>query len=162
MGTFSALLAICVGIHRWPVNSPPVTRRFDGFFDWRLWINGWVNNGEACDLRRHCVHYDVSVMWTNERSRCVLCLLQNSKCSQFNSSNTNICRDDFKLIQWPCWGRVHRCRLIVMSTASLRPDDIATSVWRHSTIIMKDELLNKMIFLEIKWKIVWISVQVTM
>ena len=26
------------------------------------WINGWVNNGEACDLRRHLAHYDVTVM----------------------------------------------------------------------------------------------------
>ena len=26
------------------------------------WINGWVNNREAGDLRRHRVHYDVTVM----------------------------------------------------------------------------------------------------
>ena len=26
------------------------------------WINGWVSNREADDLRRHCVHYDVTVM----------------------------------------------------------------------------------------------------
>ena len=26
------------------------------------WINGWVNNREAGDLRRHRVHYDVMVM----------------------------------------------------------------------------------------------------
>ena len=26
------------------------------------WVHGWVNNGEAGDLRRHCVHYDVTVM----------------------------------------------------------------------------------------------------
>ena len=26
------------------------------------WINGWVNNGEAVDLRRHRAHYDVIVM----------------------------------------------------------------------------------------------------
>ena len=26
------------------------------------WINGWVNNREAGDLRRHLVHYDVIVM----------------------------------------------------------------------------------------------------
>ena len=29
------------------------------------WINGWVNNREAGDLRRYRAHYDVSVMWTN-------------------------------------------------------------------------------------------------
>ena len=27
------------------------------------WINGWVNNGEAGDLRRHRPHYDVTVMF---------------------------------------------------------------------------------------------------
>ena len=27
-----------------------------------FWINGWVNNGEAGDLRRHRGHYDVHVM----------------------------------------------------------------------------------------------------
>ena len=26
------------------------------------WLNGWVNNGEAGDLRRHRAHYDVIVM----------------------------------------------------------------------------------------------------
>ena len=26
------------------------------------WIDGWVNNREAGDLRRHCAHYDVIVM----------------------------------------------------------------------------------------------------
>ena len=28
-----------------------------------VWINGWVNNGEAGDLRRYRAHYDVAVMW---------------------------------------------------------------------------------------------------
>ena len=26
------------------------------------WINGWANNREAGDLRRHCAHYNVTVM----------------------------------------------------------------------------------------------------
>ena len=30
------------------------------------WINGWVNNGEAGDLRCHCTHYDVTVMETGD------------------------------------------------------------------------------------------------
>ena len=64
METFSALLAICAG------NSPvtgefhaqrPVTRSFDVFFDLR-WINRWVNNGEAGNLRRYRTHYDVIVI----------------------------------------------------------------------------------------------------
>ena len=46
------------------------------------WINGWVNNGEAGNLKRHRVHYDVTVV-TQERypitrtqlcgSLCVVC-----------------------------------------------------------------------------------------
>ena len=27
-----------------------------------VWINGWVNNREAGDLRRYLAHYDVIVM----------------------------------------------------------------------------------------------------
>ena len=52
------------GIHRSPVNSP-----CKGQWRWALvfslicaWINGWVNNREAGDLRRHRAHYDVIVM----------------------------------------------------------------------------------------------------
>ena len=37
----------------------PVTRSFDVIC---VWINGWVNNCEAGDLRRNRVHYDVIVM----------------------------------------------------------------------------------------------------
>ena len=64
METFSALLAICAGIHRSPVNSPHTGQ-------WRIAlmfslicasINGWVNIREVGDLRRHCAHYDVTVM----------------------------------------------------------------------------------------------------
>ena len=52
-------------IHRSPVNSPHKGQ-------WRgalmfssicVWINGWVNNREAGDLRRHRAHYDVMVMY---------------------------------------------------------------------------------------------------
>ena len=31
----------------------------------RVWINGWVNNGETGDLRRYRAHYDVIVMRSN-------------------------------------------------------------------------------------------------
>ena len=63
METFSALLAICARNSPVPGEFPtqmPVTRSFDVFFD--LWINGWVNNGEAGDLIRYRTHYDVTVM----------------------------------------------------------------------------------------------------
>ena len=52
------------GIHRSPVNSPHKGqwRRALMFSLICVWINGWVNNGEAGDLRRYRAHYDVIVM----------------------------------------------------------------------------------------------------
>ena len=59
-----ALLALCAGNSLSPLNSPHKGQ-------WRgalmfsfiyTWTNGWVNNGEAGDLRRHHAHYDVTVM----------------------------------------------------------------------------------------------------
>ena len=64
METFSALLAICAGNSPSLGNSPHKGQ-------WRgalmlslicVWINGWVNNREAGDLRCYRVHYDVTVM----------------------------------------------------------------------------------------------------
>ena len=52
------------GIHRSPVNSPH-KGQWRGALMFSLicvWINGWVNNGEAGDLRRYRAHYDVTVM----------------------------------------------------------------------------------------------------
>ena len=52
------------GIHQWPVSSPH-KRQWRGALVFSLicaWINGWVNNREAGDLRRHRTHYDVTVM----------------------------------------------------------------------------------------------------
>ena len=66
METFSALLAICAGIS-------PVPGEFPAQIQWRgalvvslicVWINGWVNNREAGDLRRYRAHYDAkSIVW---------------------------------------------------------------------------------------------------
>ena len=52
------------GIHRSPVNSPQKAqwRRALMFLLICAWRNGWVNNREAGDLRRHRTHYDVTVM----------------------------------------------------------------------------------------------------
>ena len=52
------------GIHRSPVNSPH-KGQWRGALVFSLictWINAWVNNREAGDLRRHHAHYDVMVM----------------------------------------------------------------------------------------------------
>ena len=60
------------GIHRSPVNSPH-KGQWCGvlvFFMICAWINGWVNNGEAADLRHHRVPYDVTVIfrWISSRA----------------------------------------------------------------------------------------------
>ena len=63
MEIFSALFAFFVrGIHRSPVNS--ATKASDAelwYFFICAWINGWVNNHGAGDLRHHRAHYAVTV-----------------------------------------------------------------------------------------------------
>ena len=72
METFSALLAICVGNSPVPLKSPHngQWRGASMFSSICGWINRWVNNREAGDLRRYRAHYDVVVMVWN--SRCTL------------------------------------------------------------------------------------------
>ena len=51
-------------IHQSQVNSPH-KRQWRGALMFSLicvWINGWVNNRKADDLRCHCAHYDVIVI----------------------------------------------------------------------------------------------------
>ena len=64
METFSAVLTICAG--NLPVTSDfPIQRpatRILMFSVICAWMNAWVNNREAGDLKHHCAHYDVTVM----------------------------------------------------------------------------------------------------
>ena len=63
------------GIHRSPLNSPH-KGQWRGALMFSLicvWINDWVNNREAGDLRRHRVHYDVIVMQLISFNVYVLC-----------------------------------------------------------------------------------------
>ena len=66
METFFTSLALCAG------NSPvtgefpsqrPVTHLMFSLIC--AWVNGWVKNHEAGDLRRSSSHYDVTVMYSN-------------------------------------------------------------------------------------------------
>ena len=52
------------GIHWSPVNSPHKSQ-WSGAWKFSLicsWMNGWVNNRKAGDLKRHRTHYDVTVI----------------------------------------------------------------------------------------------------
>ena len=52
------------GIHRSPVNSPHKGQRRGALMFSLICarINGWVNSGEAGDLRRHHTHYGITIM----------------------------------------------------------------------------------------------------
>ena len=54
------------GIHQSPANSPHKGQRRGALIFSLIcaWLNAWVNNCEASDLRRHRAHYDVIVMNT--------------------------------------------------------------------------------------------------
>ena len=57
---------MCREFLRSPVNSPHKVQWCGAlmFPLIRAWINSWVHNHEAGDLRCHCTHYDVIVMTT--------------------------------------------------------------------------------------------------
>ena len=61
METFSDLLAICAGNSQLPMISQH-KGQWRGALMFSLicaWINGWVNNRKAGDLRSYRAHYDV-------------------------------------------------------------------------------------------------------
>ena len=73
METFSALLALWAGNSPVPVNSPH-KGQWRGALMFSLicaWINDWVSNREAGDLRRNRGHYDVNVMFWRARETLV-------------------------------------------------------------------------------------------
>ena len=132
------------GIHRFPVNSP-----HEG--QWRgalmfslifVWINDWVNNREAGDLRRYRGHYDVTVMniclmqsirvlisrfWTLHCSlRCRLCQINN----RFNDEKAPfdqhaIISVNITLVYWRILGLLDREEIqwlnIIMCTLYITP-----------------------------------------
>ena len=65
METFSVLVVLVRRIHRSAMNSPR-NGQWRGALMFSLicaWINVWVNNHEAGDMRRHRTHHDVIVMY---------------------------------------------------------------------------------------------------
>ena len=62
------------GIHQSPLNSTH-KGQWRGTLMFSLicaWTNGWVNNRDAGDLRRHRDHYDVTVMTCGSLERTVI------------------------------------------------------------------------------------------
>ena len=66
----------------WPFVRGPVDSLHKG--QWRralmfslicAWTNGWANNRDAGDLRRHHAHYDVTVMKTRFSITCIIYLM---------------------------------------------------------------------------------------
>ena len=79
METFSALLALCTGNSAVTGEFPsqkPVTRSFDFFSLICAWMNGWVNNREAGDMRRHRDFGITYREWENKKSQSYIMELQ--------------------------------------------------------------------------------------
>ena len=73
---FPRYMPLVRGIQRFPVNSPHKSQ-WRGALMFSLIcarMNGWVNNVEAGDLRRHRVHYDVIVMSSVPKLKISLCI----------------------------------------------------------------------------------------
>ena len=92
------------GIHRYPVNSPHKGQ-------WRgalmfsvicVWINDWVNNREAGDLRRYRAHYDVIVMSRLYRSCCINSMWYNREttCVRTSESHSSCYSREWVCILW--------------------------------------------------------------
>ena len=66
------------GIHRSPVNSPHKSQWHGALMSSLIyiWINGWVNNREAGDLRRYRAHYDVTAMSMDKKTLLIIALCE--------------------------------------------------------------------------------------
>ena len=87
------------GIHRSPVTSPQ-KGQWRGALMFSLicvWINDWVNNRQAGDLRRYRLHYDVIVMYFKK-----LPTVKMSYLTYFHSDFVKLSTVwwDYHLLQW--------------------------------------------------------------
>ena len=88
------------GIHRSPVNSPH-KGQWRGALMFSLicvWIHGWVNNREACDLRRYPAHYDVAVMQKSGPIQCRLCVLIDKSMDSHSLTRGNLSHNDKDIV----------------------------------------------------------------
>ena len=96
METCSVLLALCEG-------NPSITSGFRSKSQWRedlmfssihAWANGWANNRDTGDIRRHRAHSDVTVMWfysySIELFHVCLALERSRHCFWSSNSGTSL------------------------------------------------------------------------
>ena len=94
------------GIHRSPVNSPH-KGQWRGALVFSLicvWINGWVNNREAGDLKRYRAHYDVIVMLVSSHLIKSLQLIWRSGATDCKYSSVKSIGDSQMQTIWVCPG----------------------------------------------------------
>ena len=141
--TFSALLAFVRGIHPSIVNS-----LHNGLWRGALmfslictWIDSWVNNREAVDLKCNRAHYDITVMFYVD-SDAIWCLTTSQKILRYwlmvpshylNHGWLNMNDVPYHLLsKWfhRKYSRQHllRCVLKLHIFKSLRPSD---AIWWH-------------------------------
>ena len=86
---FSRYWPFVRGVHRPPVNSPHKSQwRGALMFLWSAsWINGWVNNREAGDLRRYRAYHDVMVMIRRHKAPLMALYLSRCVCSTVAESS---------------------------------------------------------------------------
>ena len=99
METFSALLALCAGIHRWIPSQRPLTQSFDVFFDLRLNKRsskqslGWWFETPSRSLWRHWNATATNNQVTkSEKSEVILKITINIKWRPFVSEHGLRCR----------------------------------------------------------------------
>ena len=148
METFSALLALCAGNSPVPVNSPH-NGQWRGVLMFSLicaWINGWVNNREAGDLRRYRSHYDVIVMDSTglypHDAYCARPSATNTMALSFDYSVSRpiLCNiyDAVRPLNKPCLREVRRSALqwaIILGQSCddspISSETTATTMWKY-------------------------------
>ena len=136
------------GIHRSPVNSPH-KGQWRGALMFSLMCartNGWANNRDAGDLRRHCSHYEVTVMKHFRIHHLNNTILPNLQChrrfSNFNNRKsvgptlTDVWKIQANTLQWRHNGRdgvsnhqPHYCLLNRLFKAQIKENIKAPRHW---------------------------------
>ena len=164
-GNISALLALCAGNSPVPVNSP-----HKGQWRWALmfsliyaWINDWVNNREAGDLRRQRGHDDVIVMIYASVSRLSFVLVITCHLFSVMSSPRLIltyCRNQDiyiqKIVQWiwncPMQNCDHFVTHLKSSSAKWRP------FYLDLGVLMRGSMRHRLIYIALYALLMWIKV----